>query len=456
MTNPMKLLSIRIVLVASLVGLVGPVYGQTNLAGEVAMANPPAIVMVGPASMPPGLYRAPNDAAFRYSGADLSWWDDSYPHSLFYHSSGITGLYCYLPYLVDFDTDAREFQVFLLGTQAQYRVKVDGQYVQLGLQEGPPADGEFYWLKITFSEARRRSITLELNAAFGGLVIGENDHLYRPVKPLGLKCVILGDSFSEGAICWSRRLANLMGWDVWISGVGGTGYINSGTPGRVKFIDRVNSDVIAHHPDIVIVAGGINDGFYPAEIGAAAGSLYDTILTNLPSSKLIVVGNWWPRGNPPQAVLDVRDALKNAALSRGVDFIDPIVATNASQINAGWITGTGNTGQSRGDGNADLYIGPDTTHPTDLGHQYLAACVAEHLKNIKVPDLTPEIHMQKPGPLWLKGRTGRSYAIQQCEDLGKADWREATSTTDDSGLLTWTDTSSTNIPQRYYRALLLP
>src|SRR5262249_3267572 len=154
--------------------------------------------------------------------------------------------------------------------------------------------------------SKQRAVRMESwGQPFGGVGINSANHIYSPANPLGPRCIVLGDSYAEGLLCYAQRLADLMRWEVWSSGVGGTGYLNPGPVGRVRFRDRVQTDVIANSPDIVIVAGGLNDNFYPpAAVQAEAEALYDTISTNLPSTKLVVAGPWWPGGSPSQAILD--------------------------------------------------------------------------------------------------------------------------------------------------------
>ena len=425
------------------------------------MTNPPSVSWIGPLGGPTTLTNLvrvdPTNSSFRFSGARVGFWDNTYPHDLFFVASGITGAYAQLPYRAEFETDASQLAIFTLGTLGQYRLRINGAYVALPASQGPPADGNFYWLELNFSTAERRSLRMEsLGQAFGGVAIQAGDNIYSPANPLGRRCIVLGDSYTEGLLCYAQRLADLMGWEVRSSGVGGTGYLNPGPAGRVKFRDRVQNDVIDQNPDIVIVAGGINDGSYPpAAVETEAQALYNTIVTNLPSARLVVIGPWWPRGNPPQFILDTRDAIKAAAASLALDFIDPILSTNTQQTNVGWITGTGNVASPAGDGNADYYISSDGTHPTDLGHQYLATRVAAALRPLVVPDPSPKLDLQMLPGLQIAGRIGRSYLVQWRNELG-SNWVDATTVTLTSSPQLWVDASCTNSTQRFYRALLLP
>ncbi len=439
---------------------VGVSSGQvTNLVGEVAMASPPAVAQVGPTvaapTIPSAVWLAPSNSVFRYTSADVLAWGVTYPRSYYYVPYGVTGQYAQLPYRVEFDYDGSEFEIFVHGTGGSFRLRIDGQYARLSPTPGPPPDGLFYWLKVTFPDSKRRSFAFEASGvAFGGVAIQADGQLRWPTQPLGSRCIVLGDSYSEGLTCYAQRLGQLMTWEVWSSGVGGTGYLNSGPLGRVNFRERVQSDVISRYPDVVIVAGGLNDP--TGGLAAEAGAIYDQIIENLPAARLIVVGPWWPRGIPTQSILDNRDALKTAALARNLVFIDPLVATDPSQVNAGWITGTGNAANPKADGNADQYISADGTHPTDLGHQFLALKLAEALRNIVVPSPASSINLRFVPGLWIEGTIGRRYQLQWSENVSAEHWVDAELITLPERPTFWADASATNSVRRFYRALLLP
>ena len=58
--------------------------------------------------------------------------------------------------------------------------------------------------------------------------------------------------------------------------------------------DRLESDVLAFHPDVVVVAAGINDrSEEAAKVQEAAAALFDRIRAS--GAELIVVSPWWPR-----------------------------------------------------------------------------------------------------------------------------------------------------------------
>jgi lysophospholipase L1-like esterase len=138
-----------------------------------------------------------------------------------------------------------------------------------------------------------------------------------------------------------------MGWsDVWKSGVGGTGYLNAGTGGRTTFRGRVAADVIAYAPDVVIVAGGINDtSSSQAAVQAEAALLFAQIRAGLPSALLVVVSPFWRNGVETftSALLGVRDGVKAAAVEAGAVYLDvlelPIPATVSTTLAASAASG---------------------------------------------------------------------------------------------------------------------
>ncbi|MDX1951873.1 MAG: SGNH/GDSL hydrolase family protein [Verrucomicrobiota bacterium] len=431
--------------------------GQTNLAGEVEMTTPPLVSLIGPMESLPTvsgreLVRFSNKA-FRFSGAKMRSWNDGYHTNLFAISGGITGASAQLPFKVEFDTDSTEFEILTLGTGGKYRIKVGNEYVSLNIASGPPADGNFYWVRVTFPNSQLRTITLEaIGLAFGGVIVADGEQIKRPERELGPRCIILGDSFTEGLGSYAQRLATVMNWEVWGSGVGGTGYINAGPGGRVKFADRVQADVIANNPEIVIVAGGINDAAFSRDsIFNAATALYDLLLTNLPNTRIVVIGPWWSRGNPPDFLLRARDAVRDAAQSRSLLFIDPVVGQNT-----GWITGTGNIAEPQGDGNADIYISSDSTHPTDLGHQYLAVRLGAELQTLTFENPAPTIDVISLAGVLIHGQVGRTYTIQQKAQLALPDWGSLTNLTLSSNSELWVDTGSETNASTIYRAVLIP
>jgi hypothetical protein len=215
-----------------------------------------------------------------------------------------------------------------------FRVKVDGLYVSLTPQTSAGDSSTHYYLHAFGSRARRRIDIIGYNFQFVGVNTDANDSIV-PAELIGPRCIFLGDSFTAGSGASAATVTNYvngfadaMGWhDVWASGVGGTGYLNPGTP-NVTFIQRVQHDVIQYQPEIVWVVGGINDYNYnsstPAQLQAAATALYQTILNGVPGVLLVVSPNInGGVGRMSANVIQMIGALKSAAQSVGALWIDP-------------------------------------------------------------------------------------------------------------------------------------
>lgn len=308
------------------------------------------------------------------------------------------------PYFsVDFEVDCSQIEILVGDNNQGVFVWVDGELIAANPVQTTNA-GNIGVIPLTFSSRGPRRITVNTKR-FWGVFIGPNDTIWRSSAPLGPKVIVLGDSFTEGTGSESykssvqgfvQQLGALMGWpNIWASGSGSTGYINPGTAGRVKFRDRVQTDVIANNPDVVIVAGGINDLSYtdpdtgqtvtPEKVGVEAGFLFDAIRTGLPNATLIVLSEFKPSGTGLYQYVQLRDAIFAAARSRGAIVVDtiggpePYSGTASQYTDKGWITGTGKVGATTGSGNADLYTSTDGTHPSPAGHEYLARRIARAL-----------------------------------------------------------------------------
>ena len=136
-----------------------------------------------------------------------------------------------------------------------------------------------------------------------------------------------------------------------VAAEGGAGYGVRGDHGSM-FGDLTARAV---HPDDVLVVffGSRNDqGVDPGLLAEAAHDAFDLAHGIAPSARLLVIGPPWPTADPPDAVLQVRDAVADQARAVGATFVDPI-ADN-------WFVGQ-----------PDL-IGADGIHPTDAGHAYMA------------------------------------------------------------------------------------
>lgn len=178
-------------------------------------------------------------------------------------------------------------------------------------------------------------------------------------KPEPDLVTIIGDSYTggskmggNGASNWVARVQMTTNANLDNKGVGGTGYA---TPGA--FTERVASS-IGPATDLVVFVGSRNDiANSPATVGAAAKSAYEEVKRIAPDAQLLVIGPVWGGTEVPSLMLDVRDAVKDAATAAGATWVDPIEQE--------WFLVP----------DQQALIGEDGVHPTDEGHAFLASAI---------------------------------------------------------------------------------
>lgn len=272
-------------------------------------------------------------------------------------------------------TKAMSVEVFQKGTgfNSQLTVFVDGERInKKPIQH--PSDGGFYLTRIDFGNQLMHCYKfLFNNAHFGGIFLKDGEVASPPKRKHKFRAMFIGNSYTESGQSWASYAARLLDWDdAWISGVGATGYINAPKP-KLNYGQRLESDVIAYQPNVIVIAGGINDSGYPTDkLNKAASKLFSKIQKRLPNTIVFVLGPWNPRTaiNPA-----VNEAIKKAASGRPNFYWVPNYDDN-------WITGTGHQGALKGNGNSDFIIGSDGTHPTAKGHQYIAQRFADHVRKV--------------------------------------------------------------------------
>ncbi|WP_114521339.1 SGNH/GDSL hydrolase family protein [Altererythrobacter sp. ZODW24] len=295
---------------------------------------------------------------------------------------------------------ALELRVLYGDAFGGFRLKVDGEYVHLGLlgnsSDGTPVGAPrvigVNWGDGSATERRARVYELEWssNGAFGGVYTAP-EYDVQPAKPVnGLNLLVHGDSMlstvfdtatfanaaqpSQGTL-----LANLLGQpDCWVSGVGGTGWVNDNGGAKATFGARQALDVIAPAPDVIIELGGRNDGglISQIELEGLVRAWIANVLASRPDTIIFMSGPILSRGgaeNSAASNIAVRDAKRNAAASfpRNVAFIDNLARK--------WSTGSGRQTAPLGDGNADWCTGADSAHFTHEGHEFCASQVAHSI-----------------------------------------------------------------------------
>jgi lysophospholipase L1-like esterase len=156
---------------------------------------------------------------------------------------------------------------------------------------------------------------------------------------------VLGDSYSVGTTlsdpqhqAWDILLASREHWNLTVRGIGRTGFVNGGYCGNQSFPLRVRQ-VVADHPQMVIVEGGLNDAGQSG-IGAAARAVLATIPATIP---VVVIG---PTDAPGRSGGDKQNIDHDLAAAAGTRYISPLR----------W----------------QLQFGPDGIHMTAAGNRILA------------------------------------------------------------------------------------
>lgn len=218
--------------------------------------------------------------------------------------------------------------------------------------------------------ARRIRVTTNLRP-FGGLTVPAGATLLDPTPALPASMVVIGDSITEGSVAtlgW-RRFAAQLGYRLGIdnnviAGVGGSGYLAAlgynGTTARqpgfpdYRFRERINDVLTAINggpPDLVVVAGGINDPVTPAALTAEALLYLQALRAAAPDMVIIVMGPFSADAPYSSDLITKRDAIFAAAAQvKRVSTVD-VSSWYARADRSTWFNG-----------------GVNGPHPIDAGH----------------------------------------------------------------------------------------
>lgn len=177
----------------------------------------------------------------------------------------------------------------------------------------------------------------------------------------------LGDSWTAGVGATGRRgyvvrTAGRLGWGYADLGVGGSGYSVPG-PHHSLFVQRI-PQLVALHPDLVVVQGSLNERHStPVRLAAAAASTLTRLRGALdPGTPVLVVGAAYNPGTPDLTIDWINDAISSAAAGAGLPFVNPAAA--------GWLDPH------------DPRLWSDTIHPDDRGHQLVADALVPLLRDL--------------------------------------------------------------------------
>jgi len=104
-------------------------------------------------------------------------------------------------------------------------------------------------------------------------------------------------------------------------GADGSGYAKSG-PDAGPYRTRLD-DVVAAHPDVVVVSGGRNDrADDPATAAARARALFAALHARLPASRIVALAPWWGDSSAPGVIVDLGRAVRNGVTAVGGTYLD--------------------------------------------------------------------------------------------------------------------------------------
>ena len=276
------------------------------------------------------------------------------------------------------------------GVGGGFRLKVDGKLAYAGVL-GNSGNGLLRYIPVTWgaggtSERKDRHYELEF-AGVGAFFGIRTTNIYRPSpwpQADALRVLVHGDSMLATVVdaanvdtalygAQGALVGDLLGQsDTWSSGVGSSGWLTPTLHDRSWFNDRVDIDVIANAPDVIIETGGGNDAAVsPSQstIQPLIETWLSKVLTAKPETIIFMTGPI-VGGNASAAHLTISAAKQAAAAKfpRNAVFIDTLADP--------WVSGTGRDGAPTGDGNRDWITGTDNAHPTAEGHRQFAGRLA--------------------------------------------------------------------------------
>lgn len=267
--------------------------------------------------------------------------------------------------------------------------------------------------KIAFGSAATRTVEIFSMVEFGGIVGPSANSITAPAAAPTHTAVVLGDSLNgaekHGTGNWSlsgpagssgisghratyTQLSAIWGYvcqslgydNVVNSGSGSTGYLDVGDTTYYKSDARIEDDVIAHNPGLVMVGTCFNDvksdGSNIDDVEVAANYTINKIKTALPDAIIVMFGN--PKAPViPEYLADAvitpyNTMLRGVASDRQVWFFNPYDGKLYNKSGTLVYTDS-NGGLMNGNG---AYVSSDKTHPTQEGAMVFGKKISEFLR----------------------------------------------------------------------------
>jgi hypothetical protein len=361
---------------------------------ELAVAA--TVTTIAPTYSSPTTYRWDTDATRFRIGGNLVANNQSSINCGVNNISGAdeTSMYCWTGFEVEFWVRGPDCTVILRNfSQGDYKIMVDDQLITSGFPRLPSSTGlKYIQLKfnsqanIDAADVRHKVRVICGHQGFVGVMVPGSAQVFA-AEPRH-KAAITGDSWVQGPgllasggpimAAPAGELAVRTGWEWWNLGQGTTGYIDDGSGGnRTRFgssarLTKLNS--ITNLEAIIIMGGGNDTSEVPADVAAAANTMWNAIAASQPQALLIVTGMQCPNlvGTPTQ-MTNVNTALKNAALANpNVDYF-----VNMREPDM-WITDT----------TKDMHIVPETPvsiHPSLSGYSLVMNRLLDEVSDVLMP-----------------------------------------------------------------------
>ena len=251
--------------------------------------------------------------------------------------------------------DGDEIELLTKGTGHARRLLIDGLVTSTAFPLYPN-DGSYRWTKVSFGSSATRHLRLESSGGgyFSGCRVKAGQNIWAPSAYPG-RLIVFGDSFTEGTGAsyfytgLGPLIAQELGYkDYWISGSGGTGWVNPGT-GHTNGFDRWTADVVNRAPTMVISLLGLNDNGTgnDALIQSTLPTKLNELLTAHPNCLVHVCGIW--------------DVSAPSGWGAGFESVNNAIIAGATGIPRVW------THNLKG----ISYTKADATHPDTAGHTTL-------------------------------------------------------------------------------------
>lgn len=296
-----------------------------------------------------------------------------------------------LGFAIDFLFSGCSFEI---KGRAGYRVVVVADGMQLFEQYVTEATGGFRYVSVTFSKPVENShIQLYFYGNFMGIVSGGTVQKYAERRML---LVSDGDSIVEGSTigsasgrfkCWAATVSEVLNFNLYNTGVGGSGYVKTGNSGEPNMLDRFDEYVKPYTPDVFISSAGLNDSNLELNDIKPNIDAYWNKVAELNPKYVIVVSPYSPTVEPNATVKEIADYLREVAEKHKYSYIDLIsgktydaLGNIISEYSYGGIM----TESHRNEWYSEYISGEstDATHPNAAGHRWIGQYIANEIFKI--------------------------------------------------------------------------